>query len=128
LTSLSCVSCPDPFSQLLEKGSGQDTQDRLVKLLIGELGQLPAERLPALRSRFGKAPAEAVVESAFPLENDQRQRLEKALGPVIGAKLPIRYAQNGELLAGLCITVGAWDLGANIRDELQGFAELAYRE
>ena len=37
----------------------------------------------------------------------------------------VDYQQDSELLAGVRIMVGAWVLGANIHDELQGFSELS---
>ena len=66
-----------------------------------------------------------MVASAFPLDEDPRRRLEQALLTLTGLNIPLRFEQHGDLLAGVRITVGAWVLGANIRDELRGFAELS---
>ena len=38
------------------------------------------------------------------------------------------FEQDSELLAGVRITIGAWVLGANLQDELKGFAELAHAD
>lgn len=112
-------------SRLLEKASGPDTEARLVGLLVDELSQLQGKNAEALRNNFGTAPEEILICSAFPLDDDQRRRIGQALAGISGADLPVRYEQNSELIAGLRITIGAWVLGANVRDELKGFSELA---
>ena len=112
-------------TRLLEQAAGADTEARLVELVISELSKLPAERIAAMRSSYGQRPDAIVVASAFPLDEDPRRRLEQALLTLTGLNIPLRFEQHGDLLAGVRITVGAWVLGANIRDELRGFAELS---
>lgn len=111
--------------RLLGMASGPELETRLVDMVIDELGQLPDERITALRSSYGEAPASIAVASAYPLAEKQRQRLEQALAIVTKAPAAVDYQQDSELLAGVRITVGAWVLGANIHDELQGFSELS---
>ena len=36
-----------------------------------------------------------------------------------------RFEEDSDLLAGVRISIGSWTLGANLRDELEGFAELS---
>ena len=115
-------------TRLLEQASGPETEARLIELLITELSQLPDERIAALRNNYGKAPEIIVVVSAFPLSDNQRHRLKQALAKVTTPGISIQFEQNGELLAGVQITIGAWVLATNIRDELKGFAELAHDE
>jgi F-type H+-transporting ATPase subunit b len=115
-------------TRLLEQASGPDTEAHLVELVTTELSRLPAERIAALRNGYGKTPETVVVVSAFPLPDDQRQRLEQALATVTSSNIPPRFEQNSELLAGVRITIGAWVLGANLQDELNGFMGLAHDE
>ena len=42
--------------------------------------------------------------------------------------VPVNFDQDEKLLAGLNITIGAWLLQLNVRDELQGFTELLHVE
>lgn len=112
-------------TRLLEQASGPDTESRLVELVIRELMHLPAEHITALRNNYKKIPDAAVVVSAFPLADSQRQRLEQALTTITRPGTPVRFEQDTELMAGLHITIGAWVLAANLRDELRGFMELA---
>jgi len=115
-------------SRLLELASGPDTEARLVDLAVAELAKLSGERIAALRNNFGRAPQGIVVASAFPLSDQQRQQLEQALAKVAGTEMPLNFEQDRNLLAGVRINVGAWVLGANLQDELKGFADLAQPE
>lgn len=118
-------------TRLLEQASGPDTEARLVELAITQLSQLSAERLLALHKSYGdhgKSAEIITVVSAFPLAEDQTQRLEQALARVAGENLSLKYQQDSELLAGLRISFGAWVFDANIQHELKGFAELAQGE
>jgi F-type H+-transporting ATPase subunit b len=115
-------------TRLLEQAAGPDTEARLVKQVADQLTQLPADRIATLRNSYGKTLDVIVVVSAVPLPDDQRQRLEQALATVTSPNIPLRFEQNSELLAGVRITIGAWVLGANLRDELKGFMELAHGE
>jgi F-type H+-transporting ATPase subunit b len=115
-------------TRLLEQASGPQLQARLVQLLITELSQLPAEQAATLRNHYGNMPEAIVVASAYPLADDQRQRLEQSLASLTVSNAAMRFEQDPELVAGIQVTIGAWVLAANIRDELKGFVELARNE
>ncbi len=113
------------FAQrLLQQASGPELEARLVEMVITELMQLPEERITALRNGYGTTPEPIQVSSAYPLPEDQRQRLAQALTRATGSDAPMQLAQDADLLAGLHITRGPWVIGANLRDELAGFAML----
>jgi F-type H+-transporting ATPase subunit b len=115
-------------TRLLEQASGPQLQARLVQLLITELSQLPVEQAATLRNHYGNMPEAIVVASAYPLADDQRQRLEQSLASLTVSNAAMRFEQDPELVAGIQVTIGAWVLAANIRDELKGFVELARNE
>ena len=115
-------------SRLLEQAAGAETEANLVDLAITELSRLPSERITELRNSYGQAPETALVVSAHRLSDYQRQQLEQVLMTVIGPELKVQFEQNSELMAGVRISVGAWVLGANLRDELEGFSALAHEE
>jgi F-type H+-transporting ATPase subunit b len=112
-------------TRLLEAAAGAEIETRLIDLVIDELGRLPDERIKTLRNGYS-ATKQVEVFSAFPLSDNQRQRLETALSALTGTQLPVRFTQQQALLAGLRITLGDWVLGANLKDELAGFAVLAH--
>jgi F-type H+-transporting ATPase subunit b len=112
-------------SRLLGFASGPELETRLLELLLDEIGSLSTERLEALRDGFRKPASDVVITSAFPLADVQRARLTEALTTTLAMEVSPRYEEDPELLAGLCVSIGSWTLGANLRDELKGFAEFA---
>lgn len=113
-------------TRLLEQAAGPDLQARLIEMLLAELEQLPSERIQALRSSYGTTPDAIVVTSALPLADAQRRQLQQALLKITSPVMPLRFEEDGELLAGVRILMGAWVLAANLEDELQGFVELEH--
>jgi F-type H+-transporting ATPase subunit b len=115
------------FAQrLLQQAAGPDLEARLVEMVIAELSALSEERAAELRNSYGTTPEAVVVASAFPLPDEQRQRLEQALVHATGLVEPLLLEQQAELLAGVRITRGPWVIGANLLDELEGFSGLAH--
>jgi F-type H+-transporting ATPase subunit b len=115
-------------TQLLKQASGPDLEARLADIAIAGLTALPAGRIADLRNSHGKPPEAIRVTSAFPLADEQRQRLEQALASVTGPDIAQQFEQDSALLAGVRISIGPWVLGVNLQDELQGFMELAHAD
>jgi F-type H+-transporting ATPase subunit b len=113
-------------SLLLKSLAGPEIEVRLLELLINELGRLSPKELDKIRKSWGEMPKEISIVSAYPLLDTQRQQLQQALNGLTQQTLSFNYEQDSKLLAGLSITIGAWRLDANLRDELKSFAELAY--
>jgi F-type H+-transporting ATPase subunit b len=114
-------------SRLLRTAAGPETEARLIEMAIDELQKLPEERAKALRNNHGDA-SQVEILSAFPLSPAQRQRLEQALSKLITPRIPLKFAHQPELLAGLRITLGAWVVDANLKHELKDFASFAHGE
>lgn len=113
-------------TRLLESASGPETESRLTELLITEMSQLSEERINNLRNHAGNNIETIEVTSAYPIPDDQRQRLKQALGTIIHGKPVINFNQDETLIAGLRIHLGAWVLGLNVRDELKGFMDILH--
>lgn len=113
-------------ARLLAQAAGPELEARLMKLLLDGLSSLSEDRIADLRTQFGEPPEDILVGSAYPLPPDRREELERALSDVTGLDLPVSYAQDPELLAGVRIAIGAWVLHANLRDELRDFARFAH--
>ncbi len=112
-------------ARLLAAVAGPDVQARLLRLLVKELDALSAERRAALRAALASAAAPLEVTSAYPLHDAQRAELTQALAALTGGSAPAMvFSEDSTLLAGVRLRVGAWQLGANLQDELQAFAEL----
>lgn len=114
-------------ARLLSAAAGPETETRLVDLAIADLRQLPASRADALRNPLAEV-ERILVASAFPLAEGQRLRLTQTLAALTGSESPARFEQDASLIAGLRIAIGPWVLSANLRDELQAFAEAGHGE
>ena len=114
--------------RLLSEAAGPELENRLIDLLLDGLTAMSAEQISVLENKWGESPESILVTSAYTLADDQRHRLEDTLSRVTGLSAPVSYEQNAKLLAGLNITIGAWVLQLNVRDELQGFTEFAHVE
>jgi len=112
-------------SRLLESVAEPELEARLLELLVDELNRLSPERINTLRASWGETLNEIHIISAYPLTDAQCQQLQLTLNNMTQQTLSFHYEQDSKLLAGLSISIGAWVLGANLRDELKSFAELA---
>lgn len=112
-------------TRLLNQTAGPETEARLIVMLINELATLPPEQCVMIKDNYNKIPGQLLVTSAFPIPDDLRQQLKNALATLLSPAITIQYENNSELIAGVLITIGAWVLAANVRDELKGFVELA---
>lgn len=110
-------------ARLLSAVSGEETESRLVSQAIQQLNALTSVEIATLRETIAGLEFINVV-TAYELDAGLRQELETALHRV-WQECPVQYSQDRELIAGLLVSAGAWRLGLNVRDELNGFATLA---
>jgi F-type H+-transporting ATPase subunit b len=112
-------------SRLLEQASGPELEARLLDLLVEELGELSGQQASQLREQWDPSTSSIEVRTAYPVAQAQKERLQSALAKIFGQATEIRFLQDERVIAGACITAGAWVFGANLRDELRAFTQLA---
>ncbi|MEA3411212.1 MAG: F0F1 ATP synthase subunit delta [Pseudomonadota bacterium] len=112
-------------TRLVVETAGPDTESRILDLLNAGLEALPEGRRAALRHAVRNTGAVVRVESAHALSAGQRRALERAVHGLLGEGVRSTYHENPDLIAGLRLSVGDWSVGANLRDELQGFVDTA---
>lgn len=115
-------------TRLLAEAAGPELEDRLFDLLLAGLRAMPADKISDLRNKWGDSPEHILVTSAYPLTDEKQHQLQETLIQATGLSAPVSYQQDAKLLAGLNITIGAWVLQLNVRDELRGFLEFAHVE
>ena len=113
-------------TRLLAQAAGPELEAKLVDELLDGMSNLSTDQVVSLRTQWGEPPDAILVTSAYALSQDRRTKIEDALKDVTGLAVPVRYELDSDLLAGLRISVGAWLLQANVKDELKGFAEFAH--
>ena len=112
-------------TRLLNSVADDTLEARLIELSIAQLEALPPERISTLRASVPEN-ADIAVASAYPIDESRRRRIREVLARVLGSAEHLRFDQDGTLRAGIEIQIGAWSLGLNLRDELDGFARLGH--
>jgi len=97
-------------------------EERMVDLLLEDWARLPEQQLFGLRAAVEDPALGAKVSSAFLLNEAQRGRIIAALSRRLGRPVAVDFDVNPELLAGLRISLGAWQLHLNFTDELARFS------
>lgn len=110
-------------ARLLSELAGPELESRLLDLVIDDFKTMPEEKRDPLRTGWKQTREPIAVSSVWALPDDARQRLQQVLHEAVDPDAEIDYKQDPELIAGLRIAIGAWVMGANLRDELHAFAE-----
>ncbi|MBS0175086.1 MAG: F0F1 ATP synthase subunit delta [Nitrospira sp.] len=111
-------------SALLTRLACPEVEARLVDVFIEELASLPDARLATLKAAHN-GHGQAVVTSAYPLSDEQRGRIASTLGARLELPGGVEFGIDASLLAGLRISLGAWQLDCSLAGELGIFAEAA---
>lgn len=98
-------------------------ETRLIDAAIEDLRALSDQQREPIRSAAANPNLAVSITTAFPLQDEQRRRIESALNEVAGKAVAPEYAQDAKLQAGLRVCVGPWILQANLEDELKFFTE-----
>jgi len=112
-------------SKLLARLAGPDLEARLVKLFIEELATLPDERVAPLRAGHN-GNGQGIVASAYSLSEEQRARVAGAIEARLGVHGHLEFVEDSDLLAGIRVSFGAWQLDFSLAGELGIFAEASH--
>jgi F-type H+-transporting ATPase subunit b len=109
-------------SRLLERLSGPELDARLVQLLAADLEALPEDQRHPLAEAARAAGGRVAVQSARPLHEEVRRRLEQALSQQLGVECHGQFTVEAALLGGVRVALGPWLLQADLSDELRFFS------
>lgn len=112
-------------SRLLGVSATPELQTRLLDLFVQDFDATPSERFANLLGNSEFAPDSVDVSSAFELTEAQRKAVAERARKLCGSDIPVQFAEDPELLAGIRLTIGGCVLGLNLKDELEGFARLS---
>ena len=109
-------------SALLTRLACPEVEARLVDVFIEELAGLPDARLATLKAAHN-GHGQAVVTSAYPLSDAQRERIASTIGARLELPGRVEFGIDASLLAGLRVSLGAWQMDCSLAGELGIFAE-----
>lgn len=110
-------------NKLLERVACPALEERLVAMLLADLGHLTEAERDPIRAALRENGVEVV--SAFLLPPQQRQAVTDALADLAGQPVDPGFRVDPEVISGLRIHAGSRVLGANLRDELHYFGGAA---
>ena len=113
-------------SRLLEQLAGPEQEQRLIERFLDDLGKISAGLRHTIQASITPANNTIHIASAYPLPPVVCDKLESRLKTIINKSFEVSYTQDKELIAGLRVTIGAFVLQANLKDELQSFARFAH--
>lgn len=111
-------------AHLLKQGAGPELEKRLVDLALEEIAHLSEEKRALIRRGYGKNRETVAVASAYPLAEEERGAVKRALEELVGETVALDFDCDSDLLAGLRITIGPFSMGLNVKDELEGFVTI----
>jgi F-type H+-transporting ATPase subunit b len=111
-------------ARLLARIASPEVEARVVALIAQDLALLQEEQITAFRTGRVASGCAVKVTSAFPLAEAQRSILAQQLIRIAGDNIPVEFTEDIGLLAGLRVSIGPWVLHANVKDELDFFADM----
>ena len=109
-------------SALLARLAGPEIEARLVAIFVEELSALPEERLEPLRAGQN-GHGQGVLSRAHQISEEQRRQISGAVDARLGKLVHLDFVEDSELLAGVRLSLGAWQLDLSLAGELGVFAE-----
>jgi len=103
--------------------AGTSLEARMVELFIERLGELNDKSRAELKSAFSASTQPLQVQTAFPLQEDQRARIELAVKEVLGEQKQIQFTTNAELIGGIEMSTNGQVIAWSIADYLSSLAE-----
>lgn len=112
------------LGRMLEGLTGPELEARIIAMVHRQLGELPEERVRELKQVWSANREAVTVQSAYALDAETERTLKQDFVGLLGpTDTPWQFEANPELVAGLHISIGAWTLAANLRDEMRFFTE-----
>jgi len=112
-------------ARLLSLAATPDLERRLFDMVLKDLEPEPGAAHESPRAAMDDGPLSVNVASAFEIDAERRAALERVLTDRFGETLTFHYDRDPDMIAGVRISVGAFEWGANLRDELRFFADSA---
>ena len=114
-------------TKLLSQLADSHLEASIIDFFLKWLPDLPETKLTHMHQQLedGKS---AQITTAFPLSDEQRQHLQSALSETLKHSLALQFAQDPQLIAGICFSVGSLMLQVNIKNEFNDFVTVALHE
>jgi len=108
-------------ARLLIRVATPELGGQLMEMLLEDLAQLPDDQRRAIVEALAREEAVVRVVSAHPLAETVSELFEQRFREIFPAARQFSFSVSEDLLAGIRINTGPWNLSANLKDELAFF-------
>lgn len=115
-------------AKLLARLASPSVENQLLEMLLEDLSRLPEEQRKTLAAAQHDSETPMQVISAFPINEEQRQRLTAALQKTLGTRVSCEFHEDVAILAGISVHIGSHYLQANLKEELRFFGDALRHE
>lgn len=105
-------------SKALSDLADADIEEKAVKVFIKKIRVLQEEDKAKLKQTLSSDNKPIKISSAFELSSSSRDELEKTIGKITGQENSFQYQQMPELISGIEINTGSFQLSWNIESYL----------
>jgi F-type H+-transporting ATPase subunit b len=116
-------------SRLLSRVTGPELEKKIINLFIEDTRNLPQDKVQEVQGGLKNHDADhAEVKTAYPLDQSKKDALSAALSSLAGKTVLCYFREDPALMAGVSVAIGPLVLRANLRDELEAFAQVSHLE
>ena len=113
----------DTIRHVLADMANEDLEERMVLVFIARIRSMDQIQQDKLKDSLKAGGSIITVRSAFTLKAEQAKRIEEAIRPYAGPKVPMRYEISGIIGAGIEIMAHGYKLSWSIEDYLASLEE-----
>lgn len=111
-------------TRLFRRFASYELEHKICNLFFEDLSKLSLEKIKQVQKALDhESDQSLMVETAFPLDDNQKQEMKSKLQKTLGLSSQIQFNQNPELLAGIALSAGSFLLEANLKSELNFFTQ-----
>lgn len=112
-------------AKFLKQFADATLENKILDLFVNTFSELPQEKIVALKNEIDHHNTVVQVKSAFPLNDEQKNKIKLIFEKTFANNnLTYNFVIDTELLAGLLVSIGSTVFDANLKNELQLFAEV----
>jgi len=102
----------------------EDLESNIIKVFLKKLKDLSKEEREILLAHFAGSKAAVEIRSAFELQKQQKEILEKVVGQLLGDEIKFEYKLESNLMGGIELNANSYKIAWSIDEYLQSFEKI----
>ncbi len=109
--------------RVLAELSNADLQQLTIQVFLNEIGQIDEQQKSRIVSLLDSTQHRVLVESAFPLNQKDLEKIRVFLHDFLGSEVEIDFQEKHELICGIELHVAGYKIAWNIHEALEELEE-----